>query len=93
MNAIDKAREDRSRNLARLRKLTIGTAAIGVAATTGFTYLAAVTYAGTTTTSAAAVSTAAATTASTSSLSTGFFGFAPSVGSSSGFAHVSSGGS
>ncbi len=92
MNAIDKAREDRSRNLARLRKLTIGTAAIGVAAMTGFTYLAAVTYAGATS-HTAAVSTAAATTASTSSLSTGFFGFAPSVGSSSGFAHVSSGGS
>ncbi len=92
MNAIDKAREDRSRNLARLRRLTIGTAAIGVAATTGFTYLAAVTYAGTTT-SAAAVSAAGATTASTSSAAAGLFSLAPSVGASTGFAHVSSGGS
>jgi hypothetical protein len=96
MNAIDKAREDRSRNLARLRKLTIGTAALGVAATTGFGYLAAMTYDGTTAGTTALVSTtsttattSSTTTSSTSSSTTA----APTVTTSSGTAHAASGGS
>ncbi|HEY4752816.1 MAG TPA: hypothetical protein VIH37_05980 [Candidatus Limnocylindrales bacterium] len=64
MNAIDAAREARSRNLARLRTMTIGTAAVSVAAAGGFGWLAALTYHGTTptvTTALAAVNGASAT--------------------------------
>lgn len=98
MNAIDKAREDRSRNLARLRKLTIGTAALGVAATSGFGYLAAVATAGTSTaasTTAVVTTTTATTPASTTTTSTTATSTtsAPTVTTSSGAAHVSSGGS
>ena len=54
MNATDNGREARSRAARRLRKLTIGTAALGVAATGGFGWLAAVTYSGSTTAATAA---------------------------------------
>lgn len=84
MNAYDAAREARSRNLARLNNLTIGTAALAVAATAGFGWVAAMTYTGAATTattattaSSAAVanvatgtSTGAATTSSTTTSTT-----------------------
>ncbi len=89
MNAIDKARGDRSRNLARLRKLTIGTAALGVAATSGFGYLAAMTYTGTTSSPATAYVTAATSSSTTSPSTT----LGPAVATAVGRGHVSSGGS
>jgi len=100
MNTTDSRLEARSRNLDRLRKLTIGTAALGVAATSGFGWLAAMSYTGTTTAvttaytttaaSGASTTTAAATTTSTSSTTT----TTPTVTSASGTtAHVVSGGS
>ena len=101
MNTTDTAREARTRNLARLRKLTIGTAALGVAATSGFGYLAAMSYAGTTTTATttaytttanAATTTTSATTSTTSS-TTSSATAAPTVSSTTSTAHVSSGGS
>ena len=61
MNTNDNRREARVRAAMRLRKLTIGTALIGVAATGGFGALAAVTYGGTSTT----ISTTTGTTANT----------------------------
>jgi len=96
MNAIDAAREARSRNLARLRKLTIGTAALAVAATSCFGFLAAATYTGQTTTAAITAYTSTGTSSSsTSSAATGAATStsATAVRSSSGLAHVSSGGS
>jgi hypothetical protein len=103
MNATDLPREARSRNLARLRKLTIGTAALGVAATSGFGWLAAMTYAGATTTAtttayttasgATTTSTMTSTSAASSSSPVSSAVSAPAVTSSSGFGHVTSGGS
>ncbi len=107
MHDIDTAREARSRNLARLRKLTIGTAALGVAATSGFGWLAAMTYTGTVTAATTAytssvASTAAgttsgaattSTTAAATSAATSTATAAPTVSSTSGTAYVSSGGS
>jgi ATP phosphoribosyltransferase len=94
MNAIETAREARSQNLARLRKLTIGTAALSVAATSGFGWLAAMS------TAAASSATTAYTTTTTTSASTATSGTsststttAPTVGSVFGQAHVTSGGS
>jgi hypothetical protein len=87
MNTTATAREARTRNLARLRTLTIGTAVLGVAATTGFGYLAAVTYGG----AAATTATTAATTATTNG--TSFFGTATTVTTTTRKGHVSSGGS
>ena len=94
MNTTDTAREARTRNLARLRKLTIGTAALGVAATTGFGYLAAMSYDGTTTTAAttAYMTTASAATATTSTTTTSATS-APAVTSTTSAAHTSTGGS
>jgi len=66
MNAIDTAREARSRNLARLRTMTIGTAALSVAATAGFGWLAAVS-----TASSPAVVTTAYTTSANAAITTG----------------------
>jgi len=88
MNAIDSAREARSQNLARLRKLTIGTAALAVTATSGFGWLAAMTYAGATT---SATTTAFATTSTTSGTTSAVA--APAITSTTSAAHVSSGGS
>ena len=97
MNTTDTAREARTRNLARLRKLTIGTAALGVAATTGFGYLAAMSYDGTTTTAATTAYTttasAATTTSTTTSSTTSSTTSAPAVTSTTSTAHTSSGGS
>lgn len=97
MNATDTAREARSRNLARLRKLTIGTAALSVAATSGFGWLAAMSTAASAAASSSTITAAAAANASTTSgtASSTLFGtaVAPATGSISGTAHVSSGGS
>ena len=108
MNAIDAAREARSRNLARLRTMTIGTAAVSVAAAGGFGWLAALTYHGTTPTvttalaavngasatpGAAAAATATATATATPAPSSAAATAAPSVVSGSGTAHAVSGGS
>lgn len=94
MNATDTAREARSRNLARLRKLTIGTAALSVAAMSGFGWLAAMSTAAAASASTAAVSTvttqAATNVGSATSLGTTS---APTVTSVFGTSHVSSGGS
>jgi len=88
------ARQARSRNLARLRRLTIGTAALGVAATSGFGYLAAMTYTGTTTAATAAyTTTGTAATATPSSSTTSSATSAPTVTPTTSTAHVSSGGS
>ena len=105
MNTIDAAREARSRNLARLRTMTIGTAAVGVAAAGGFGWLAAMNYRGTTptattavaavnrtsTTSGAAAPNATATTTPTATSAAQTI--APSVVSGSGTVHAASGGS
>ena len=102
MNTTDTAREARTRNLARLRKLTIGTAALGVAATTGFGYLASMTFDGTTTTAAttayttaanAATTTTSTSTTSTTSSTTSSATSAPTVTSTTSTAHTSTGGS
>jgi hypothetical protein len=101
MNTIDAAREARSRNLARLRTMTIGTAALSVAAVGGFGWLADMTYHGTTptrTTALAAVNGASATPAAaatpTASSAAGTAATAaPTVVSSSGTVHAASGGS
>jgi hypothetical protein len=104
MNANDTAREARSRNLARLRRLTIGTAALSVAATGAFSFLAAATYTGSITsavtaaytTSGAAGSSSSSTTTSGATLASGTSSTAattPAVTSGSGVAHVASGGS
>ncbi len=107
MNTTDTAREARTRNLARLRKLTIGTAALGMAATSGFSFLAAATYAGHATASAATAYTTSvaatapsgvtsgttANTSGTTASTSGTTFTAPAVTSTSGFGHVSSGGS
>jgi hypothetical protein len=96
MNTTDTAREARSRNLARLRRLTIGTAAISVAATSGFGFLAAATYTGATTSGATAYttsSTASTSSTTTTAATTTTANAAPAVTSTSGSSHVSSGGS
>jgi hypothetical protein len=109
MNAIDAAREARSRNLARLRTMTIGTAAVSVAAAGGFGWLAAMTYHGTTITAttalaaengasatpaaAASASASGAATATATPTATPSATAAPSVVSGSGTAHAVSGGS
>lgn len=105
MNTTDTAREARSRNLARLRKLTIGTAALGMAATSGFGFLAAATYTGQTAVAATTAYTTSATTSSSASSTTTTAASpaatpaatttvtAPAVTSSSSGGHVSSGGS
>ncbi len=92
MNTTATAREARSRNLARLRKLTIGIAALGMAATSGFGFLAAAASTGAAATTATTAYTTAATTSS-SSTSSSTTTSAPAVTTSTGSAHVSSGGS
>ena len=109
MNATDNGREARSRATRRLRRLTIGTAALGVAATGGFGWLAAMTYDGaavtatttTTTTTvtnpaatgSATTSTPAGTTSSSSTSTTYGTVTVPTVQAASGPAHASTGGS
>jgi hypothetical protein len=93
MNAIDTAREARSRNLARLRKLTIGTAALGVAATSGLGWLAAMTYTGSTTAATAVYAATSGGTTPSSTTPAPLSAASPTVTSSSGSAHVASGGS
>jgi hypothetical protein len=98
MNATDNGREARSRAARRLRKLTIGTAALGVAATGGFGWLAAVTYSGATTSvTTAAITMPAATSAATGATSSTTSGTTtaavPSVTAAQGIAHASTGGS
>jgi hypothetical protein len=95
MNTNTTAREARTRNLARLRKLTIGTTALSVAATSGFVWLAAMTTvsASTAKTAATAYTTTNASNSSTSSTSSSTTATAPAVTSIFGTAHVSSGGS
>ena len=92
MNTSDIAREARSRNLARLRKLTIGTAALSVAATSGFGWLAAMSTVSASTATTAYTSTNA-TTSGTASASTSRAVTAPTVTSVVGTSHVSTGGS
>jgi hypothetical protein len=89
MNTTATAREARTRNLARLRKLTIGTAALSVAATGGFGWLAAMSTASATT----AYTTTNKSASTTSSSTTAKAATAPTVTSVSRTAHVSSGGS
>jgi hypothetical protein len=89
MNNTNTAREARTRNLARLRKLTIGTAALSVAATSGFGWLAAMTSASTTTATTAYTT----TNTSTSTNSTSRAVTAPRVTTTSRTSHVSTGGS
>jgi hypothetical protein len=91
MNTNEKAREARVRASGRLRRMTIGTAIIGIAATGGFGALAAVTYDGTP--AAAATSTTAITTTGTTATSSTATKAAPAVTTTTGVAHVSSGGS
>jgi hypothetical protein len=92
MNTTATAREARTRNLARLRKLTIGTAALSVAATSGFGWLAAMsTVSASTATTAYTTTSASAST--TSSSTTSRATAAPKVTSVVGTSHVSSGGS
>ena len=95
MNAIDNRREARSQAIRRLRKLTIGTAVLGVAATTGFGTLAAATYTGAGHT--ATVATTTTTTPTTSTRSRGNGGIASAVsglfGTTTGTAHATTGGS
>ena len=86
MNTNENRREARVRATMRLRKLTIGTAIIGIAATGGFGALAAVTYGGAFTTSFTTTGTTANTTRTTAQS-------APGVGTTTRTAHVSSGGS
>jgi hypothetical protein len=105
MNANENGREARARNAKRLRKLTIGTAILGVAATGGFGALAAVTYDGTTAATTIAYTTAAtgSTTGTTSAPATGTATpagtttatatAAPAVTTTTGTAHVSTGSS
>jgi hypothetical protein len=86
--------QDRSRSLRRLRNITIGTATLGVVAAGSFGALAAFS----TTANAAALTADAATTTdqsatTTTDTGTSLFGSAPSVSSSSGRGHASSGGS
>lgn len=91
MNTNTTAREARTRNLARLRKLTVGTAALSVAATSGFGWLAAMTTASPSTTTAH--TTTNTSMSSTSRTPTSRAATAPTVTSVFGAAHVSSGGS
>lgn len=96
MNATDNGREARSRAARRLRKLTIGTAALGMAATGGFGWLAAVTYSGSTTAATAAFtvpSTASTTVGATTSGASGTTTTVPTVTAAQGNAHASTGGS
>jgi hypothetical protein len=91
MNTNQMAREARTRNLARLRKLTIGTAALSVAATSGFGWLAAMSTvsASTATTAYTTTKTSTANASTTAVTATA----APAVTSVVGTSHVASGGS
>jgi hypothetical protein len=91
MNTTATALEARTRNLARLRKLTIGTAALSVAATSGFGWLAAMSTVSATNTTAYTTKNRSSST--TSSSTTAKATAAPRVSSVSGTVHVSSGGS
>ncbi len=95
MNTADNGREARSRNLQRLRTITIGTAALGVAATGGFGWLAAVSYHGSTTGTAYATNAGSASTGSiaTNGTSTGATTNLPTLTSVQGRAQVTTGGS
>lgn len=92
MNTNTTAREARTRNLARLRKLTIGTAALSVAATSGFGWLAAMATAPAST-ATTAYTTTNTSTPTTSSSATSRAATAPTATSIFGPGYVSSGGS
>ena len=97
MNTNDQRTEARSRANRRLRRMTIGTAILGVAATGGLGWASALTYNGALTQSAltAAVTTATVdnATQATSGTSSSTSTVAPTVASTTGQAHVSTGGS
>ncbi len=101
MNTNDQRAEARSRANRRLRRMTIVTAILGVAATGGLGWASALTYNGALTQSAltAAVTTETvdgatpATSGTSSSTSTAAATAAPTVASTTGQAHVSTGGS
>ena len=98
MNTIDYGRtEARSRANRRLRRMTIGTTMLGVAATGSIGWLAAATYNGAT---AAGTETAIvsgvnepSTTSTTAATATPTTTTAPTVSTTTGNAHASSGGS
>ncbi|HEY5628113.1 MAG TPA: hypothetical protein VIR16_01255 [Candidatus Limnocylindrales bacterium] len=92
MNTNQMAREARTRNLARLRKLTIGTAALSVAATSGFGWLAAMSTVSAST-AATAYTTTKTSTANASTTAAVTATAAPAVTSVVGTSHVASGGS
>ncbi len=93
MNAIDNRRVVRAQATKRLRRITIGTAVLGVAATAGFGTLAATTYAG----ASPAATTTTTTAASTRRDQNSSGGIASAVsgllGGTTGAAHATSGGS
>lgn len=91
MNTTAIAREARTRNLARLRTLTIGTAALSVAAASGFGWLAAMSTASAST--ATAYTSTSGSTSNTSASTTVRSNTVPTVTSVVGTSHVRSGGS
>jgi type VI protein secretion system component VasK len=102
MNANDARAVARSRAQRRLRRMTIGTALLGIAATGGLGWTAALSYNGSTTSTAAtagvitadAGSTSTSTSTTTSSASSSASATtAPTVTSVIGNAHASTGGS
>ena len=101
MNTNDQRAEARSRASRRLRTMTIGSAILGVAATGGLGWAAALTYNGALThadltaavvTPTATTGTPAASASTSGSLSSGAT-VAPTVTSTTGSAHVATGGS
>ena len=101
MNTNDQRAEARSRASRRLRTMTIGSAILGVAATGGLGWAAALTYNGALTqadltagvvTPTATTGTSSASASTSGSVSSGAT-VAPSVTSSTGSAHVATGGS
>jgi hypothetical protein len=101
MNSTDNGRgEARSRANRRLRRMTIGTTMLGVAATGSLGLLAAATYDGasgsgneTAIVSSASGDSAAATSTTTTQSTTAAATAAPTVSTTTGSAHASSGGS
>ena len=93
MNTNENGREARVRAARRLRKLTIGTAIMGVAATGGFGALAAVTYDGASNTALTTTAATGTTSAGSTTTTTTTTQAAPTVTTTTGTAHVSSGGS
>jgi hypothetical protein len=92
MTTNDNGRRDRVRATRRLHNLTIGTALLGVAATGGFGALAAITYNGAAKTTATTATTAFTTTGSATTTATAA-PTSPAVTTTTGTAHVTTGGS